>query len=174
MKEVFELANYYVSFLIAIGISHRDHHWLAKGDNFYGNHLLFDRIYKTAHDDADTAAERFVGLFGPETVNIRLQAQLISKILQETEKTDDPISASLAVEKKFLEFSEKFYKILEKQNKLTLGLEDMLPAIASNREEACYLLQQTQKEHSSEPAPSNEKIAGRRMLLKRLLVKKSG
>jgi hypothetical protein len=46
------------------------------------------------------------------------------------------------VEKDFLKFSQEAYNCFEDEGKLTLGLDDMVMAIASQREESVYLLQQ--------------------------------
>jgi hypothetical protein len=50
---------------------------------------------------------------------------------------------SLEIEKEFLKFSSVAYDRFEAAGHLTLGLDDMIMAIASSREEAVYLLQQT-------------------------------
>ena len=38
-------------------------HWQAKGENYYGNHLLFQRIYEGMQGEIDTLAEKIVGYF---------------------------------------------------------------------------------------------------------------
>jgi len=52
---------------------------------------------------------------------------------------------SLSVEKDFLKFSQEAYNCFEDENKLSLGLDDMVMAIASNRETSVYLIQQALK-----------------------------
>lgn len=143
MNDLTELMSCYVAFLRVIYFIHQNNHWISKGTNFYGNHLLFQRIYESAQTDADLAAEKVVGLFGEECLDFNLQKTLINKLL-ELKKEDDTIKSSLEIEKKFLAFSKKVYGILEKSNKMTLGLDDMLMAIASKREESVYLLQQSE------------------------------
>jgi len=165
MDRVEEVCCYYISLLRSVALVHQNGHWLSKGSNFYGNHLLLDRIYKTAAEDADAAVERFVGLFGSEVLDLQMQSQMIGKTLEEF-SDGSPLDASLEIEKKFIAFSEKFYKLLEKEDKLTLGLEDMLPAIASNRETAVYLLQQTLK-GTPEGNNMSSKASTRIKLLKR-------
>jgi DNA-binding ferritin-like protein len=136
-----KLCQYYIALLQSIVILHKNNHWIAAGDNFYGTHQLLDRIYESASKDLDAAAEKFVGVFGPESVSLKMQAPLIQEILVEFQ-SGDIISASLASEQAFLKFSAKFLKETEDAGKMTAGLEDLLAGIASNREEAVYLLQQ--------------------------------
>lgn len=163
MDNVKELACLYISLLRSVALVHQTHHWITKGSNFYSNHLLFDRIYKSASEDSDSAAEKMIGIFGVEALDLDLQAKLIGKALQEF-ASEEHIDASLKIEKKFLEFSQKFYDTLKEEDQMTLGLDDLIMSIANNREGACYLLQQTKDEGKQ----MNSKMAGRLSLLKRI------
>lgn len=174
MERIEELCCYYVALMRSISLVHQNHHWITKGENFYGNHLLFERIYKTADDDADLAAEKFIGLFGTDVLDLNLQAQMIGKIMGNF-ASGDPIGTSLRIEKKFLDFSEKFYKMIKEEGKITLGLDDMIMAIASNRETSVYLLKQVLGAQGAMEAAEdahnqdrNGKIAARMKLLNRV------
>lgn len=160
MRSVSELCCYYIAFLRGLALVHQQSHWLTKGSNFYGNHLLCERIYKSANEDADAIAERFIGLFGDDVLDLGMQAQLIGKTLEQF-AGGDPIETSLKAEKEFILFAEKFYNALDKEGKLTLGLEDLLPAVASNRETSVYLLQQV-------VGKDNSKMAARKNILNKL------
>jgi DNA-binding ferritin-like protein len=165
MERIQEVLCYYIALIRSVALVHKNSHWLTNGPNFYGDHLLFDRIYKTAADDADALAEKLIGLFGPEVLDLHMQAQMIGKILKDF-STDDPIQTSLEAEKKFLYCSEKVYTMLEREgDKLTLGLDDLLMSIASNRETAVYLLQQTLGTSGNE---MNSKMSARKKLLQRV------
>lgn len=142
MERVEELCCYYISFLRAIGLLHQNNHWLSKGKNFYGQHLLFERIYKSAQEDVDLAAEKFVGLFNEECLDLNAQSKLIQKTLEKF-SGDNLIQLSLSAEKEFLEFSQKIYDTLKENDELSLGMDDMLMSVASRREEAVYLLKQS-------------------------------
>lgn len=148
---------FYVSFLRALYTTHQTHHWLAKGSNFYGNHLLFERIYKTAQENADLAAEKFVGVFGDEWLNLKDQNDCMHKILEKVEDKD-LIKSSLEAEKKFLEFSQSFYDALKKADKMSLGMDDMIMSIASSREEAVYLLKQAGSEKQASISKIKDKF----------------
>lgn len=163
MDNVKELACLYISLLRSVALLHQNSHWLTNGSNFYSNHLLFDRIYKSASEDSDLAAEKMIGVFGPEALDLDLQAKLIGKALQEF-ASEGQLEGSLKIEKKFLEFSKKFYDTLKEEDQMTLGLDDLIMSIANNREGACYLLQQTMDEGTK----MNGKMAGRVSLLTRI------
>lgn len=165
MERVEELCCYYISFLRGIALVHQNNHWLTKGKNFYGNHLMFEKFYASAQEDVDVMAEKFVGLFGEECLDLDLQAKMIPKILVKY-RSEKPIQASLKIEKDFQELCKIFYDNLKKEDHLTLGLDDAIMSICSSREEAIYHFNQASKdEELSSP------VEARTNLLRKLLKK---
>lgn len=147
MDKCSKTAALYIATLKAIALVHQHSHWTTKGKPFYGDHLLFERIYKSSLEDLDLAAEKFIGLFGTDCLDYQLQADLLDKVLLRYKSLEGkPLAMSLAIEKDFLKFSKDAYNCFEEEGTLTLGLDDMMMAIASNREGAVYLLQQASKE----------------------------
>lgn len=144
MDQTIKIAALYVASLRAIAMIHQHNHWTTKGEMFYGEHLLFERLYDSTLENLDAAAEKFIGIFGDETLNYELQAELLNKVLLKYSNLEgSPIEMSLAIEKDFLKFSKDAYDFFKKNNVLSLGLDDMIMEIASNREESVYLLKQT-------------------------------
>lgn len=144
MDKCCKVASLYIATLKAIALIHQHNHWTTNGSNFYGSHLLFERLYNSSLEDLDLAAEKFMGIFGDECLDYDLQADLLHKILVKYKNLEgSPFDLSLTAEKDFLKFSKEAYNCFEEEGKLTLGLDDMIMAIASSREEAVYLLQQT-------------------------------
>jgi DNA-binding ferritin-like protein len=150
MSRVAQLTNLYVATLRSIYLIEQQAHWQTKGLGFYGDHLLFERIYKVAAEDADAAAERFIGLFGADSVDAKAQAEYIGKVLAKYSNKEEQLEIALAIEKDFISFGDQFYSELDKAEVLTLGLEDLLPHISGNRETAVYLLQQALDKSASE------------------------
>lgn len=147
MDRTLKTAALYIASLRAMGIIHTQSHWTTKGKPFYGDHLLFERIYKSSLEDLDLAAEKFVGLFGTNCLDYQLQTELLGKVLLKYKGLEGkPLEMSLAIEKDFLKLSQDAYNCFEDEDQLTLGLDDMVMAIASNREGAVYLLQQALKD----------------------------
>lgn len=141
MDKCTKTAALYISTLKAIYIIHQQNHWLAKGNSFYGDHLLFQRIYESAQEDVDGAAEKLISIVGDECLDFKLQADLLNKVLNKyANLCNDPYSCSLAIEKDFVKFSKVAYDCFEQEGKMTLGLDDFLMATASNRETSIYLL----------------------------------
>jgi DNA-binding ferritin-like protein len=165
MQTIADLANYYIALLQAVYVSHKQSHWLAAGENFYGNHLLLDRIAKTAEEDTDLAAEKLIGVFGSDALDLNMQSQLLGHTLKHF-SSDNATQTALDIENKFLTYSKKFIEVLEKEGKLTDGLSNCIQGIADRREGAVYLLQQTMK-HQGENK-MNKKMSERMSELKRI------
>jgi DNA-binding ferritin-like protein len=143
MDKCCKIAGLYVATLKALALIHQHNHWTTKGDAFYGDHLLFERLYNATLETLDLAAEKFIGLFGDQAISYDLQADLLHKVLLKYKNLEgSPVQLSLAAEKDFIKFSQVAYNGFEDEDKLTLGLDDMLMSIASKHEEAVYLLQQ--------------------------------
>jgi DNA-binding ferritin-like protein len=146
-----KVAALYIASLKGMALIHQHSHWTTRGIAFYGDHLLFERLYDSALKDLDLAAEKFMGLLGDEVLDYDLQADLLHKVLLKYKNLEgSPLEMSLVVEKDFLKFSQQAYNAFEEDGKLTLGLDDMVMAIASQREESVYLLQQDLKGNDHE------------------------
>jgi len=138
---VLKLMNTYIAHLRALYFIHQSGHWQTKGSSFYGDHLLLERLYESAQDSSDKAAEKTIGLFGPASLNIVMHAEIVNEIINKVNNLGI-LERSLAVEKEFLNISKITYENLKKLDEMTLGLDDMIMGIHSKSEEACYLLQQ--------------------------------
>lgn len=144
MDKCSKVGALYVATLKALALIHQHNHWTVKGGSFYGDHLLFERLYNSTLENLDLAAEKFIGVFGDQCLSYDLQADLLHKVqIKYSNLEGSPVQMSLEAEKDFLKFSKDAYNCFEEEGKLTLGLDDMIMAIASKREEAVYLLRQS-------------------------------
>jgi hypothetical protein len=108
-----------LSALKALAVVHQSHHWQTRGVTYYGDHLLFERIYGNVDGEVDGIAEKAVG-FGPHL--------LVQPIVVSTHQL--MVLLHLA------------YAGLEKSGLLSLGVDNRLQGIADKHEENIYLLQQ--------------------------------
>jgi DNA-binding ferritin-like protein len=69
-----------LSFLRYLYLLHQTNHWTASGDPYYGDHLLFERLYTTTVEEIDAIGEKAVGLGSPHLVNLKDQLNLVSYI----------------------------------------------------------------------------------------------
>lgn len=146
MDKCCKVAALYIASLKALSLIHQHNHWTTKGEMFYGDHLLFERIYDSALENLDSAAEKFMGVFGEECLDYALQAEFLNKVLLKYKNLEgNHLELSLKVEQDFIKLSKDSYECFEEEGKLTLGIDDMIMSISSEREDAVYLIQQAMK-----------------------------
>lgn len=136
-----------VSALIALRacyLVHQQAHWESRGTGYYGDHLLYERLYEEAEESADELAERIAGLMGYETLSIHGQWEEMMECprLLEMMCLTDPLQRSTTAEQLALEKLEEAYRICKEPGEISLGLDDLLMGLCSEREHALYLLRQ--------------------------------
>jgi starvation-inducible DNA-binding protein len=126
----------------ALAQLHQTHHWQAGGETYYGDHLLFDRLYSDVNEEIDQIAERLVGVASPDLVDVGTVAAQVERVLREAFRTDgkDPVAASLAAEELYLDLLGSVSTSLDEQDLLSYGTDDLLAGIADKHEEHVYLL----------------------------------
>lgn len=131
-----------LGFLKALKFHHHAAHWKVTGENFYSDHLLFERLYEDLHEEIDTLAEKIIGFFGEQAIDplvlIKLSHYFVHKAYQE--EPDCIVSRSLFMEEELQEILEDFYNSAEEA--LSMGLDDFIMTLAGEHEEHIYLLRQ--------------------------------
>lgn len=117
-------------------------HWTASGPNSYGDHLLYERLYDNVTEEIDSLAERLIGCFGESSFDPVKCSQRSKKFIRKWNQIDNPVLRSIQVEKTLLRCLKKTEVSLKRSKKYSLGLEDFIPALASQRETHLYLLKQ--------------------------------
>lgn len=117
-------------------------HWQAEGSSFYGDHLLFERLYEAVEDEIDTLAEKMVAFFGPESVRLDDNWSEMTMFVESIGSQGNPVDVSLAFEELFLDEVETVYEEMSDANEMSLGLDDFLMAMSNDHEEHVYLLRQ--------------------------------
>jgi len=120
-------------------------HWRAKGPNYYGNHLLFDRLYTDLTEEIDTLAEKIVGYFGEDAVENTVISEKTNNWLQKWSDIKDPVDRAIQTEKDMQNIFKAAYERLKEADDMSLGLDDFLMATANAHETNLYLLQQVSK-----------------------------
>lgn len=130
---------------------HQTHHWISKGDPFYGDHLLFERLYDTVTEHVDSLAERIVGLASEGCVDPAMHARQLSKLfasrpqhnlLMRMPNPDSLAHDSLEVEQQFIIDIDAAVEGLTARAALTRGLDNLLAQISDDHEQSVYLLKQ--------------------------------
>lgn len=138
-----------VSALRAVAQTHQSHHWQSRGGHFYGDHLLFERLYDATNEDIDAVAERTVGVFGPDWVDAAQLVEATQRHLAELNHVargvvhdSGLVRLSLAAEMALVEQLDKVKELLRAQRQLTAGISNLLDGISDRHEQNVYLLQQ--------------------------------
>jgi phage I-like protein/8-oxo-dGTP pyrophosphatase MutT (NUDIX family) len=147
--------------LRAAYLVHQNAHWESKGVGFYGDHLLYERIYGAAAKDADAIAERGIGLYGNGFASLDDQAATIAACVSDVSAITDVRERSCTAERLAAEAICCAYDGLSAAGALTKGLDDLLLSLASNREDGIYLLRQRDAEPAADGALMSDRTAVR-------------
>ena len=126
------------------------HHWISRGDSFYGDHLLFSRLYDSIVEEIDIVAEKAVGVSTSAAVDYSrtisqvciLNDMFGSQGVMLLPDANGLAKKSLDIETAFLEMLQLAVDSLEKNSTMTLGIDNMLAAIYDTHEGHVYLLKQ--------------------------------
>lgn len=124
---------------------YQDAHWQVAGPQFYGDHLLFERLYNSVGEQIDTLAEKMVAMFGPSSVDAEMLVSLTMGWVRRWSPEKDFHRRGLLAEQECLVALERTYRRLREAKSLSLGMDDFLMATVNDHEQNLYLLQQTQR-----------------------------
>lgn len=135
-----------LAILRAASFLHQTHHWQSEGVTFYGDHLLFDRLYSESQATIDQVAERVVGLGTEGLVSPGDQARRLSEIINVVSRgetgANQMVQASLRMESLVLTIIDEALDALRNTDSLTSGTDNLLQGAADLHETFVYLLQQ--------------------------------
>lgn len=143
----------FLDFLKTLQMLHQEHHWQANGNDSYGDHLLFQRLYEGVQAEIDQLGEKTVAMGGMRLVDSRLSIENINRFLNAVIESSDVgqysnltrIKMSLLAERSFLSAGEKLMDMLASKKQLSRGIENLLGGILDAHETHVYLLDQRSK-----------------------------
>jgi DNA-binding ferritin-like protein len=135
--------------LRAAAMVHQTHHWQTRGLTFYGDHLLYMRLYEESSSFVDQVAERAVGAGSHLLVHPVIQTAQIQALVKHfcgdilTDPSPDAYAlVSLTCEARLLTALNGVYGMLEQKGQLSNGTDNLLQGVADKHEEFVYLLKQ--------------------------------
>jgi DNA-binding ferritin-like protein len=139
----------FLDLLRALSLLHHTHHWQVQGSQYYGDHLLYLRLYELADGQIDGVGEKAVGLGSIDLVMSKHSIENVRRYIEALEDADlmdapalKLAKRSLLAEKSFITAGEKLMDRLKSQGLLTRGVEQLLGTILDTHEGALYLLKQ--------------------------------
>ena len=143
-----------LAYLRAQGMSYQTSHWQVSGDDYYGNHLLFQRLYESSAEEVDVLAEKIVGYFGSEAVDVSTQVETIQKHVGNWSRISCHHRRGLESEQGLQRLLKMAYDSIKATGSMTLGIDDWIMATASEHEGNLYLLQQALSRPTTRSASS--------------------
>jgi len=143
MNQASHVLGSLLAILRAVAWSHTTSHWQVAGDQSYGDHQLFGKLYDPISSEVDKLAEKLVASFGPVSVDAINQAKVLAFVLSHWD-VPDPFERGLRAEQTLQSVIQQALDALEDMGQLSLGMDDLLRTMANDHETHLYLLQQRQ------------------------------
>lgn len=144
-----EMLQWLLACLRAQYWSYQESHWQVRGGTFYGDHLLFQRLYGSVQTQVDTLAEKMVGSHGEAAVDGMDVGAKFESWIRRWADTDCLHKRGLLSEQDFQNTCSKVYESLGQTGELSLGMDDFLMATANEHETNEYLLRQVLRSKES-------------------------
>lgn len=139
-----KLLSWYLGNLRFLYLMYQNCHWQCSGLSFYQDHLLFQRLYENVLEDIDGAAEKIVGVFDSSLIDLSSQLHVMSMMGEKFGiDASAPINCfktAIQVEEYFQKVASSLKKSLQEEDKLSLGVDDLIASQANSSEERLYLL----------------------------------
>ena len=149
MVEIFGPSEYsplaaFLAATEALQMIAHSHHWQTKGENFYGDHLLYQRLYETVLAEIDLVGEKLIGVSQDVSLtNYFKRVKAMEMFLKAVTHSDQSyVVVSHDAELTYVRMGGELMDQLEQAGLLTRGLEQMLGNILDKHEEHIYLLEQ--------------------------------
>lgn len=132
-----------LALLRAVYQIHQAAHWQSRGTSYYGDHLLFQRLYEAVLPEIDAVAERTVGTAGIPFVDPVGQAAQTHAFIS-TVRGDRVVRSSADLAAIGLQFESALLAAIDEimQQRLPHGTQNLLQGIADTHMGHVYLLQQ--------------------------------
>ncbi len=143
MRQAMVEARHLLALLRAQAANYQDAHWEVGGPQFYGDHLLFERLYTSVQGEIDTLAEKMVGTFGPTSVEVSGLAQETALWISRWSGGEENLHRrAWKTEQDFEKFLPMVHQTFQAEGSLSLGWDDLLASMANAHEGHRYLLSQ--------------------------------
>jgi DNA-binding ferritin-like protein len=131
-----------------LAMIHQTHHWTAKGDPFYGDHIMFGEMYSKTQDEIDAVAEKAVSFGTTSNVDLTLQTTQLMRLVQgygmsqTIPQSTELAKRSLMAEINFIKTLNVLVCAMKENGTLTNGMENLLGGIEDTHEGHVYKLKQ--------------------------------
>lgn len=146
MSKSNELFSDVFCFCSALSYVYSNMHWKTSGSNYYGDHLLYQRLYDDVSGEIDGIAEKFIGVISSEDFlpvkNAQKICDFVKEYVKDDSKSDEFPKMAISMELDFMDMVDDLLFELDQEDRLTGGIEDTFQPILNKHEEHMYLLKQ--------------------------------
>ena len=122
---------------------HLTSHWQASGDNSYGDHLLFERLYTGMEKEIDGLAEKMIPLCGADSVTIVTQTRWMANYAADiANKAPAGLPRSIEAENCVKSFINDCLNSIDEEPEQPVGLVNFLEDLMEPHDTALYLMGQ--------------------------------
>lgn len=119
---------------------YREGHWTVQGNDYYGNHLLLERIYTETEKEIDGLAEMLVGSYGSDVIARHHDGA--SKWTESFKNPEHPMKGALKAAQTVRATIDLARDALKQSGEWTTGWDELLMALAKEKDHHLYFLQQ--------------------------------
>ncbi len=151
-----QLLGFLLSTLRAQALLYQNLHWEARGPSYYGDHLLYQRLYDAVQEDVDLLAEKLVQSQGESAVDLLAASYILKKMVQRW-ASGSLVEKAHRSESDLLAMVDYAFNALKDRGLLSLGMDDYLMSLYNKHEGHMYLIGQRRKRAASDlPIPEEE------------------
>jgi DNA-binding ferritin-like protein len=134
-----------LSYLRALSEIYQHAHWESSGTNYFGDHLLYERLYNETSGEIDGVAEKTIGISGDSKIinpieDSKITSQIVTKFTKGEFNPESFPEIAIAAEKELIKIIANLMAA-----KPSDGVQNMLQGISDKHEGHLYLLQQRNK-----------------------------
>ena len=144
-RDLVALLNQSLADTLDLAYQTKQAHWNVKGLNFYGLHLLFDKLYEQLSTYVDDFAERAVTMGGQAMGTIRAAASASSLAEYPLDALDSKIHVESLVER-YGEYTGRMRKAIKKAEQLgDQDTADLYTSVSRAMDKALWMLRAHQQ-----------------------------
>ncbi len=129
-----------IPLLMAMKNYYQNLHWKSRGENFYSDHKMFQKIYESVEAPLDSWAEKLMVIYGDKSIDSIRSSESSVEWLKRWAASDNIAQPEIDMQSAVNEI----FASMSKSGTLTMGANDFLMSLCNNRDKYLNWLKQRQ------------------------------